>query len=130
MAFITIEDETGKIEAVTFPKTFSQYEEIIAENKAVYLEGKTNFREDEMSIIINSISATPPDTTNKYDFIIKIPPKTNQQKLMQIDKLLKSNPNGHRGLIILSNGKEVPLSYGVKYTQNLKQQINQILNID
>jgi hypothetical protein len=46
---------------------------------------------------------------------------------MQLNTLLKNNPNGHRGLIILPNGKNIPLNYGVNYNENLQEQINNIL---
>jgi len=47
---------------------------------------------------------------------------------MELNQLLKSHQNGHRGLIILPNGKELPLSYGVNYNQSLQEEINKILN--
>jgi hypothetical protein len=46
---------------------------------------------------------------------------------MKLNSLLKNNPNGHRGLIILPNGKNLPLSYGVNYNQELQEQIDSIL---
>ena len=48
---------------------------------------------------------------------------------MELNNLLKTNPNGHRGLIILPNGKNVVLSYGVNYTPELQKQIDMILKI-
>jgi hypothetical protein len=48
---------------------------------------------------------------------------------MELNSLLRKNPNGHRGLIILPNGKNVPLSYGVKYNTDLQHHINNILKI-
>ena len=47
---------------------------------------------------------------------------------MELNHLLKDNPNGHRGLIVLPNGKQIPLSYGVKYSPSLQKQIDSILN--
>lgn len=130
MAFITLEDETGRIEAVTFPKTFEEIEPILAENKAFYVEGKLNEREGSISILVDIVKETPPDNTPKYDFVITVPSNASQTQLMELNSLLKRNPNGHRGLIILPNGKNVILSYGVNYTPELQKQINKILNID
>lgn len=129
MAFLTLEDETNKIEAVVFPKTFEKSESIIALNKAVYLEGKLNQRDNTLSILIDLISESAPKNSNQYDFVIQIPPKTSQSQLMALNKLLKANPNGHRGLIILANGKNIPLSYGVNYSPQLQKQIDTILKI-
>ncbi|MEI8067824.1 MAG: DNA polymerase III subunit alpha [Candidatus Shapirobacteria bacterium] len=129
MAFITFEDETARIEAVVFPKIFDEIEKVLVENKAFYIEGKLNEREGQLSILVDSINEDAPDTTPKYDFVITVPKATNQTQLMELNTLLKNNPNGHRGLIILPNGKNVVLSYGVNYNEELEKQINTILKI-
>ncbi|MDD4136236.1 MAG: OB-fold nucleic acid binding domain-containing protein, partial [Candidatus Shapirobacteria bacterium] len=126
MAFLSLEDETGKIEAVVFPKIFDEIENILAENKAFYIEGKTNLREGNLSILIDNISLDPPKNSSKYDFVITVPKNANQSQLMELNTLLKQNPNGHRGLIVLPNGKNIPLNYGVNYNENLQQQIDNI----
>ncbi len=127
MAFLTLEDETAKIETVIFPKIFEKCQSLLIENKAVYIEGKISHRNNEVSILVDIIDTKAPDDSDTYDFIIKIPPHTSQGKLMKLNHLLKQNPDGHHGLIILENGKKIPLSYGVNYNQALQQQIDQIL---
>jgi len=127
MAFLTLEDETGTIEAVVFPKTYERIVDLLAENKAVYVEGKVNIREGSLSILIDTLNENPPQTANKYDFVITVPTSASQSQLMKLNSLLKNNPNGHRGLIILPNGKNLPLSYGVNYNDDLQKQINDIL---
>ena len=127
MAFVTLEDETGNIEAVIFPKTYERMSPLITENKVIYVEGKINIREGTPSILIDYISEETPKTKNKYDFVINVPKTASQSQLMQLNTLLKNNPNGHRGLIILPNGKNLPLSYGVNYNDKLQQLIDTIL---
>ena len=127
MAFVTFEDETNKIEGVVFPKIFEEIEPILAENKGFYVEGKLNLREGNLSILIDNISLNAPQNSKHYDFVITVPPKTSQTQLMNLNNLLKRNPNGHRGLIILPNGKNIPIGYGVNYNKELQQQIDNIL---
>lgn len=127
MAFVTLEDETGSIEAVIFPKIYEQVVSLLSENKAVYIEGKINIREGSPSLIVDLMSEEAPQNSNKYDFVINVPQSASQKQLMQLNTLLKNNPNGHRGLIILPNGKNLPLSYGVNYNDKLQQQIDTIL---
>jgi DNA polymerase-3 subunit alpha len=127
MAFVTISDEGGEIEGVVFPKAYQNHQELLKENQAVYIEGKTNSRNDKRSILIDLLSENLPDTVKKFDFVIDVPKGTDQSQLMELNHLLKDNPNGHRGLIILPNGKQIPLSYGVNYSPNLQKQIDQIL---
>ncbi len=127
MAFLTLEDETGSIEAVVFPKTYERVANLLSDNKAFYIEGKVNIREGDLSILIDSLTESAPETASKYDFVITVPQTASQGQLMQLNSLLKNNPNGHRGLIILPNGKNLPLSYGVNYNQDLQKQIDDIL---
>ena len=127
MAFVTLEDETGTIETVVFPKTYERIFNLLEENKAVYIEGKINIREGSLSILIDSLTEKVPENTSKYDFVITVPKTASQDQLMKLNTLLKTNPNGHRGLIILPNGKNLPLSYGVNYNDELQRQIDSIL---
>jgi DNA polymerase-3 subunit alpha len=129
MAFVTLEDESGQIDSVIFPKAYEAVASFIQENIPVYLEGKISLRNDEKSILIDTISQTLPQNVQTYDFVIEVPASTSQSQLMDLNRLLKNNPNGHRGLIILPNGKKIPLTYGVRYTPDLQTQINQILSI-
>nr|MCW1949236.1 OB-fold nucleic acid binding domain-containing protein [Candidatus Shapirobacteria bacterium] len=127
MAFVTLEDETGTIESVVFPKTYERIANLLEENKAVYIEGKVNIREGSLSILIDSLTDKVPENSSKYDFVITVPQNASQSQLMKLNTLLKNNPNGHRGLIILPNGKNLPISYGVNYNDDLQRQIDDIL---
>jgi DNA polymerase-3 subunit alpha len=127
MAFITLEDETGTIDGVVFPKTYERISNLLEENKAVYIEGKVNIREGDLSILVDSLNDKAPENTSKYDFVITVPKSASQAQLMKLNTLLKNNPNGHRGLIILPNGKNLPLNYGVNYNQKIQKQIDDIL---
>lgn len=129
MAFATITDENNSLECVIFPKAFIQFENLLVENQAVYIEGKISSRNDEKSVLIDSISLTLPENIKRTDFTITVPQNTSQSQLMDLNRLLKNNPNGHHGLIIMPNGKEIILPYGVKYNQDLQQEIDKILKI-
>jgi DNA polymerase III subunit alpha len=128
MAFITFDDGTSQIEGVIFPQAYETYKNIIDENKGLYVEGKISIRDDSKSVLIDMLSETLPENTPKYDFIIEVPGGTTQAQLMELNQLLKSHQNGHRGLIILPNGKQIALSYGVNYNQSLQEEIDKILN--
>lgn len=128
MAFLTLQDETERIEAVVFPKTFETIESIIAENKPVFIEGKINIRDNETSIIIETMLETVQSNMKKYDFTIQVPKHVTQSKLIKLNQLLKNNPNGHKGLIILPNGKEIIIPYGVNYSTELQNKIDEIIS--
>lgn len=127
MAFVTLEDSSGIIEAVVFPKTYEQYSALLTENRPLYVEGKMSHKDDQASVLVDMVSETLPESTKTYDFVIEVPKGTTQTQLMHLNRLLKQNPDGHRGQIILANGKNIPIPYGVKYNSTLQEQIDSIL---
>ena len=52
MAFVTVEDKLGSIEAIVFPKVLSEYNSCISEGAAVRIDGRITKREDEAPKII------------------------------------------------------------------------------
>ncbi len=56
MAFITIEDLTGSIEALVFPKTYKDVKAYIQEDSIVKIDGRLSYREEEEpKLLCNSI---------------------------------------------------------------------------
>ncbi|MBR6676315.1 MAG: DNA polymerase III subunit alpha [Clostridia bacterium] len=47
MAFVTLEDKSGTIEAVVFPKVLSEYGHLLTVNSAVCITGKISVKDDE-----------------------------------------------------------------------------------
>jgi len=56
MAFIKLEDETGTIDIVIFPRTFTQFKSVINEDAIVILEGKLDSREEETAVLAEIIT--------------------------------------------------------------------------
>lgn len=54
MAIIQVFDETGSIEAVVFPKVFSQIKSVININKIILFKGKVASRDNRLNIIIEN----------------------------------------------------------------------------
>jgi DNA polymerase-3 subunit alpha len=55
MAFLKISDLTGSIEAVVFPKTFSETSAILIPEKCIAFTGKISVRDGEKSIVIDNL---------------------------------------------------------------------------
>ena len=47
MAFLTLEDMTGQVECLAFPRVFERYQALIREDEAVVISGRISIREDE-----------------------------------------------------------------------------------
>ncbi|MFT5359910.1 MAG: DNA polymerase-3 subunit alpha, partial [Candidatus Paceibacteria bacterium] len=55
MAFITIADLTGQIEAVVFPKLFKEHSETLEADKCIAYKAKVSIRNGEKSLILDEI---------------------------------------------------------------------------
>jgi DNA polymerase-3 subunit alpha len=62
MAFVTIEDMSGNIEALLFPKTVAANSDLLINGTIVLLKGRLSLREDkEPSIVCDSLEHCPKD---------------------------------------------------------------------
>src|SRR5699024_12518262 len=57
MAFITVSDESGEIEAVVFPALYREVNPILNESQIIYVEGKVSYHDNEKQITVDNISS-------------------------------------------------------------------------
>jgi DNA polymerase-3 subunit alpha len=57
MAFLRLEDKTGSIESVIFPKMFKEYAELVTPGKCMLIKGNVSLRNGETSISIEKLRA-------------------------------------------------------------------------
>ena len=84
MAFVDLEDITGSIEVVVFPKTLLQNSPLIAEGKVVVIKGRLDVRDDEPPKLICEFISTPESAQDE------LPVKTSSEAKTQSDKKKKS----------------------------------------
>jgi DNA polymerase-3 subunit alpha len=132
MAFATLEDATGSIEIVIFPKTYSQCKDILLPDTPLLVSGKLDLRDDRPSLLVShlqSLSSIPdPDI---YNQVIVIPRGTSQEILKDLGALLKSRPgNDAIEIHIPNNGdtKIIRLPYTVNFDTSLHQEITSLLH--
>ncbi len=81
MAFITLEDFTGSIETIVFPKVLTRLDSLLAENSIVMLHGRLDIKEDEgVKLIVDSAS---PFTGTSDSLVISL----SDEMLLEIEKL-------------------------------------------
>ncbi len=81
MSFITIEDFTGSIEVIVFPKMLTKFDAILEENSIVSIHGRLDIKEDENTKII--LDTVTPFSGAKEPFQIEL----NDNQLYQLEKL-------------------------------------------
>ncbi|OGM27268.1 DNA polymerase III subunit alpha [Candidatus Woesebacteria bacterium RIFCSPHIGHO2_01_FULL_39_28] len=129
MAFARIEDETGSLEGVIFPRIFQQYRALLTEYRPVLICGRIDVREESPSLIVDTIE-TPETVTQKGARLqIKIPRKTDQTTLVDLKKLLISYPGNQKVTLVFEGNSEdrLDLPFGVSWEESLSRLISEVL---
>jgi len=130
MCFATLEDETGKIELVIFPKLFAKDKTLWTKDAILIVDGKLELRDEQVTFLVDSAKRLTGDEKSAFDFTVRIPKGTSSQVLMAINRLLKDNPGDQMGELIFENGgqvKKLALNFGINYTSELKKAIEALL---
>ncbi|MFQ5493402.1 MAG: DNA polymerase III subunit alpha [Candidatus Dojkabacteria bacterium] len=99
MAFLELEDQDIKAEAVVFSSRYVQLNMKIQENLPLVISGRANYRNDEFSVIIEDIISLD-DFNPTNEIIINIIEETNKNHLMELKKTISSNPGNFKLRII------------------------------
>lgn len=141
MCFATLEDETGNIDMVVFPKIYEKYQSILVKEQPVLIRGKVDYREDKLNLLVNELMPLSGeiDETVLASFqggksgimqTISIPRGTSKQTMGDLSVLLKSHPGTiHvRVVIPIGNGtvKTMDLPYAVDW-QAIEQKVHILL---
>lgn len=140
MAFVNLEDDSGKIEIVVFPKVFSQTRSCWVKDRLVVAEGRVEYREEKLSVLIEKAkpleeieeeASSKSGNQGDFDFEIRLPARISPQKLVELNKLLKQNQGKDKLALVfvdsLGREKRMVLSFGVNYTEKLKEEIEGII---
>ncbi|MGD1712876.1 DNA polymerase III subunit alpha, partial [Dapis sp. BLCC M172] len=57
MAFLQVEDMTGQVDAVVFPKIYEEIKKLLTENALLVLSGKVDNKDDESQLLVDSAEA-------------------------------------------------------------------------
>lgn len=135
MAFATVEDLTGKIECIIFPKVFAEYEALLESDEPLVIRGYVNLEEEPRKVFPNKIYKLKDQTeerVNKVFFNIKMDQLTDRS-LDKFKELLLS----YRGTIpahltIESNEGLVEMPLGQDFlinpTPQMAARVNELLN--
>lgn len=134
MAFGNLQDNTGTVEVVFFPKTYEAYKEHIVQDGVILVKAKVEVQEDEEKLIIEKVSVPKQEEVeyenDKNSKEIFIPRKTSKKTLEKLGKLLKENTGVESVVIIIPNGgkpERMKLPYGVQWSEELEKKIEKIL---
>lgn len=120
MSFITIEDFTGSIEVIVFPKILTKFDAILEENSIVMIHGRLDIKEDENTKLI--LDTVTPFSGTQEPFIIEL----TESQLYQMERLkdvLLSHPGTYPIEIKCIYGNIAVHNYTVDGSDELRKKI-------
>lgn len=138
MAFGNLEDQTGKIRVVCFPKTFAACGKYFLNDTAVLIRGKLDMKDDEAQIVAEKV--WPPRMEEDHEEVassdaveITIPRGTPKEKLIEMGTLLKRSPGTTPIVLLVPNGSpdtptRMRLPYLVGWNDELEKFVKRILS--
>lgn len=137
MCFATLEDLSGKIECIVFPKVFAEYEMILNTDEPVLVEGFVNLQESPRKIFADKILKLKEHSENKITGV-RINVDLNDLTEMKLNKL-RQVLLSYRGatpmhMIFEGPGGKARLPLGEEFlinpTPQMAHQINEVFNRD
>jgi DNA polymerase III subunit alpha len=131
MAFATLEDNTGTLNLVIFPKIFADTTNLWQEDQPVLVTGKIDQRDGEISFLVDKAEKVDVQAETSPSHDLHVPRGTPKEILIEIKTLLQSEPGDEIIYILIENGgtpKRIKLPFTVNYTSDLDSQIHRLLN--
>ncbi len=145
MAFVKVEDASAAIEVLVFPKLLEAHPDIWKEDTMVIISGAMSDKDAQRKILGNAaaeLNIDNPDATrsdllvsesvnggrhrkNAY-VLITIPRGTTRQSFESLKNYLQTIPGPDR-VVLRIKGERVAVSATVRYNQEAKQQIENLL---
>src|SRR3990167_4742245 len=110
MLFVKLEDTTGQVEVLVFPKLLRQNSLIWQRENVIIVEGKLNIKDGFPKILADTVSELNEQTTiplsNTNDLIISIENGANKEILQKIKTVLLKYPGEVRAVLKLWQNNE------------------------
>ena len=117
MAFVKVDDGTGTLDIVVFPKIFGSTKEQWVDYKPLIISGRIDFREDKLNLLVEEVNADGPTDSEVQ---IKIPASAGQVELKVLKELLLQYPGQDSATLVFEGqDKRVKLSFGISWSKEL-----------
>jgi DNA polymerase III subunit alpha len=87
MAFLTLEDISGTVEAVVFPSTYEKIKDLLVEDTHAIVWGKVNKREDKIQIVVDDLE--PIEKVNMVMIRLNLEEATDSLKQQNLKVILQ-----------------------------------------
>lgn len=141
MAFFTLEDMTGHVEVLVFPKLMPQVVHLLNVDTVVEVTGRLNEREGEITIIADSVKELPNDDLylmalgdmeKDKQVVIHMNHMASADALNEIKQILEANPGNAQVVLEIGLGNQlqkVKTKTQVRISSTLLDQLKKIPEI-
>jgi DNA polymerase III subunit alpha len=135
MAFLTVSDSSGELEAVIFPEGFKKYSNLLDQGKLAVIGGKTENRDGKLQFIIQRVASMDAwlkeNEVKKPLLYLKLIKEYQEPAyLQQLEQILKENKGGTSVILHYeSTGKTVRLEkdHNVETNEQLLGKLKKLL---
>lgn len=129
MAFAKIKDDTGVINVVIFPSVYAKVRNWLVEDAPYLISGTVDRKEEDVSLIVDSIKDEEAIIAEKDVAVISIPEHTDKVAMEKLKNVLVSNPGDHKVCLVFEGKRKTRLNLDIRinWSQPLRQEIRKIL---
>jgi len=135
MCFAQLEDLTGKIECIIFPRTYLEFESLLSSDLPLLIEGKVNLQESPRKLIAEKIHKLSEQSENRITGVrinVSIEDLSEHKLVKLRDVLLSYRGGTPMHLVFESDEGRARLPLGDEYlinpTPQLAHRINEVFN--
>ena len=131
MAFVKVDDGTGTIDLVVFPKIFKDTRDFWVEGQPLLIHGKVDTRDDRLSLLVESIETLDSIGEKKErEVFVKVPKSVTSETLKDLKSLLIQNIGDYTIFLLFTGGKKIKLPFKIDWDETLAKGIANILEKD
>ncbi|MCR4442578.1 MAG: DNA polymerase III subunit alpha [Peptococcaceae bacterium] len=135
MAYFILEDLTGSIEALLFPKSLLKYNRLLQEDMPLLVRGKLSLQEDKPRLFVESMEfLAGKEEARQESLYLKIPPYLNESGVWKELIPVVERYRGNTPLYLYFPGTKKLIRsdsrYWVSVTANLLKELESLLGVD
>jgi DNA polymerase-3 subunit alpha len=128
MAFVKVEDDTGTIELIVFPRIFKNTRNYWIDYQPLLITGRVDARDETPALIVENIETKESLNEKGKEVYIKIPKTVGLPELRLLKDLLTQNPGEHSITLVFEREKKrVKLAFKINWSESLAKQISLVL---
>jgi DNA polymerase-3 subunit alpha len=129
MAFAKVDDGTGILDLVIFPKTFKLTRDFWVEGQPLLVSGRVDVRDESPNLLVESIETISSLGEKKErEVFVRIPKNTNENALRRLKALFTANLGDQTGFLVFEGGKKVRLPFKIAWNETLAKAIAETLS--